>query len=148
MDVLSEFLTDFKMKLDVSKVFDFAINSETKDLIIELNQSQLYDLGEDSEGKKLWSYRPGQPYSPYTIKLKQMKGQPTDRLTLKDTGDFYKSFSVEVKGTDIILDANGNKADTNLFDEYGINILGLNEKNFETFIKKLQEEVVFFIKNK
>jgi hypothetical protein len=148
MDVLIEYLNDFKRKLDISQIFNFVISTELKELIIELNQDQLYDLGEDSKGNKLWSFSPSMPYSPYTIKIKQAKGQPTDRLTLRDTGAFYKSFTVEVEGASIILDADGRKKDTNLFSKYGIDILGLNDQNMSIFLERLTNDVIFYIKEK
>lgn len=148
MDVLIEYLNDFKRKLDISEIFNFVITTELKELIIELNQDQLYDLGEDSKGNKLWSFSPSMPYSPYTIKIKQAKGQPTDRLTLRDTGAFYKSFTVEVEGVSIILDADGQKQDTNLFSQYGIDILGLNDQNMSIFLERLTNDVIFYIKEK
>ena len=148
MDVLIEYLNDFKRKLDISEIFNFVISTELKELIIELNQDQLYDLGEDSKGNKLWSFSPSMPYSPYTIKIKQAKGQPTDRLTLRDTGAFYKSFTVEVEGASIILDADGQKQDTNLFSQYGIDILGLNDQNMSIFLERLTNDVIFYIKEK
>lgn len=148
MDVLIEYLNDFKRKLDISQIFNFVISTELKELIIELNQDQLYDLGEDSKGNKLWSFSPSMPYSPYTIKIKQAKGQPTDRLTLRDTGAFYKSFTVEVEGTSIVLDADGRKKDTNLFSKYGIDILGLNDQNMAIFLERLTNDVIFYIKEK
>lgn len=148
MDVLIEYLNDFKRKLDISEIFNFVISTELKELIIELNQDQLYDLGQDSKGNKLWSFSPSMPYSPYTIKIKQAKGQPTDRLTLRDTGAFYKSFTVEVEGTSIVLDADGQKQDTNLFSQYGIDILGLNDQNMAIFLERLTNDVIFYIKEK
>jgi len=148
MDVLIEYLNDFKRKLDISEIFNFVISTELKELIIELNQDQLYDLGEDSKGNKLWSFSPSMPYSPYTIKIKQAKGQPTDRLTLRDTGAFYKSFTVEVEGTSIVLDADGQKQNTNLFSQYGIDILGLNDQNMSIFLERLTNDVIFYIKEK
>ncbi len=148
MDVLIEYLNDFKRKLDISEIFNFVISTELKELIIELNQDQLYDLGEDSKGNKLWSFSPSMPYSPYTIKIKQAKGQPTDRLTLRDTGAFYKSFTVEVEGTSIVLDADGQKQDANLFSQYGIDILGLNDQNMSIFLERLTNDVIFYIKEK
>lgn len=148
MDVLIEYLNDFKRKLDISEIFNFVITTELKELIIELNQDQLYDLGEDSKGNKLWSFSPSMPYSPYTIKIKQAKGQPTDRLTLRDTGAFYKSFTVEVEGNSIVLDADGQKQGTNLFSQYGIDILGLNDQNMAIFLERLTNDVIFYIKEK
>ena len=61
-------------------------------LIIDLNtEEQLYSQGVDSKGVQLGEY------SIYTKGLKQNKGQRTDHITLKDTGEFYKSFSIRLE---------------------------------------------------
>ena len=142
MDVLIEALEDFENKLDANKALEFGIDSDMEELIIDLNQEQLYKEGEDSEGQSLGKY------SPYTIKIKQSKGQPTSHITLYDTGEFYESFKVTYKGGELILDANGQKDDTNLFTEYGDDILGLNDKNMSIFINELIKKVVFYLRNK
>jgi hypothetical protein len=66
---------------------------------------------------------------------KRKKGQPTDRVTLKDTGDFYSSFQVLPFKGGFIIDADPIKEDTNLFDRYGEDILGLNDENLQLIIK-------------
>ena len=105
-----------------------------QDYIIELNTegeatSQLYMLGEDSDGNKL-----GQ-YSNYTKIVKGSKGQKTDFITLKDTGDFYNTFRVIAKSKGFEIVANPVKDNDNLFDEFGENIVGLNKKNQELLIE-------------
>jgi hypothetical protein len=142
MDVLIQKLEEFKRNLDVDKALNFSIDSDIKELIIELNQKQLYELGEDSEGVSLGSY------SPVTVMIKQAQGVPTDRITLRDTGDFYKSFTVNYLNNEIVLDADGQKDDTNLFTEYGEDILGLNELNMTIFIDEVTKKIKFFILNK
>ena len=99
-----------------------------QDKIIELNTegeptSQLFELGEDSEGKTLGEY------SPFTKDIKASKGQRTDHITLNDSGDFYDSFIVQATKEGFRVTANPIKDDTNLFTEFGIEILGLNELN-------------------
>ena len=54
------------------------------ELIIQ-QQKQIF-AGQKSDGSII---RPA--YSPATVRLKIRKGQPDDRVTLKDKGDFYKS---------------------------------------------------------
>jgi len=142
MDVLIEALEDFKKKLDKDKAFDFAFDSDMQELLIELNQSQLYDLGQDSEGASLGSY------SPYTIKIKQLKGQPTNRITLYDTGEFYKSFKAYYEDGSIVIDADAEKDDTNLFDQFGVDILGLDDSNMSIFVNEIIQKIKFFILNK
>lgn len=91
-------------------------------LIIDLNtQEQLFEQGIDSKGRSLGEY------STYTRGLKQNKGQRVDHITLKDTGEFYRSFSLKLEGASFRIVADAQKEDTNLFKEYGIDILGLTE---------------------
>ena len=61
--------------------------------IVEANKEQLYEFGQNPLGISLGSY------SPYTIKRKIEKGQPYDRVTLKDSGDFYAGFHLEADNT-------------------------------------------------
>ena len=59
MDVLIQKLEEFKRNLDIDKAFNFAIDSDIKELIIELNQKQLYELGiyEDNKMADLKMFR-------------------------------------------------------------------------------------------
>lgn len=147
MEALIDILEEYK-DLKVRLIFEELIDSNMKELVIELNQTQLFELGEDSTGRRLWSFSPSQPYSPYTMQIKQAKGQPTDRLTLKDTGRFYESFKVVVGSDEFIIDANGQKSDTNLFDEYGDDILGLNKFSMDEFLEKLLTTTRFYLREK
>ena len=71
--------------------------------ICELNSDkQLYEKGENALGVSIDTYR---PYAPLTIEIKTMKGQPTDRVTLKDTGDFYESFFISADNEGFFIDA-------------------------------------------
>lgn len=104
---------------------------QIKEEIIYLNtQAQLFDKGINSRGERLDDLR-GFGYSDITKQIKSQKGQPTNRITLKDTGDFYESFRVRVKVGEIIIDANPIKDDTNLFEEFGNDVLGLTDESIE-----------------
>lgn len=120
--------------LSVKKLFKQLFqDKEFTDYIIELNtQYQLYTLGIDSKGNKLGEY------SPYTKMLKEAKGQPTDRVTLKDTGEFYDSFRCKYLNNgngEILITANTLKEKdghtTDLLVEWGQDILGLDEESME-----------------
>lgn len=111
---------------------------QIKEEIIYLNtQEQLFDKGIDSEGVRLDVAR-GYGYANVTKQIKAQKGQPTDRITLKDTGEFYQSFRVDVREGVITINADAQKDDTNLFDEWGVDILGLTEES----IKRLKPLVI------
>ena len=97
----------------INKTLAFALRDEgIKNFIIELNQEQLFEEGETSTGQSLG------PYSQFTVKLKKLKGQRVDHVTLKDTGEFYKTFDVIVAldGSFFQIVADGDKDDKNLFD--------------------------------
>ena len=70
-----------------SILFEITNEKDTQDFLIDTLQDQLFTTGEDGDGVSLGNY------SPITIKIKKRKGQPTDRITLKDTGAFYDSYS-------------------------------------------------------
>lgn len=58
--------------------------------IVDMNaEEQLFEQGINRLGVDIMDYA---PYSPLTIAIKEEKGQPTNRVTLRDTGDFEASF--------------------------------------------------------
>ena len=62
--------------------------------IIDMNaEEQLFEQGVNRLGVSIMDYA---PYSPVTIAIKEAKGQPTNRVTLRDEGDFQSSFYLEV----------------------------------------------------
>ena len=130
-------------KLDFGDVIFAVLNLDNiKELIIELQQERLFERGTDSNGASLGNY------SDYTVEIKREKGQRYDHITLRDTGEFYESFTVTVLKDGIVLDANPNKETTNLFSEYGIDILGLDEFSFNIVKDQILIEMYQYIVNK
>ena len=76
---------------------------------------QLFDKGVNALGVSIMDYR---PYTPLTVQLKSEKNQPTDRVTLKDTGDFHKSIKVDADRTYFEIYATDWKTD-DLKEKYG-----------------------------
>jgi len=94
--------------------------------ICELNsEQQLYDYGVNALGVEISSY---QPYAPLTIDIKTTKGQPSDRVTLRDTGDFHGSFFVKFGKDGLVIDATDSKRDK-LVRKYGKQIFGLTQES-------------------
>lgn len=111
--------------------------------ILDLNRiDQLYEHGEDSIGLEL------QHYSPFTVQIKEMLHQPTDRTTLFYSGDFYKSFSLKFdKNTLTLTIEASDKKVPKLFVKYGANILGLSKENQDVFnYEILKPELINYIK--
>lgn len=94
--------------------------------IIDMNaQEQLFESGENSLGVSIASYA---PYSPITIEIKKMKGQPTNRVTLRDEGDFESSFYLVISDKQFEIKASDWKTEE-LVKKYGSSILGLTKEN-------------------
>lgn len=114
-----------------------------KKLAYDLNiNDQLFKKGIDSEGKSL-----GQ-YAPSTKKAKQRKGQPSDHITLKDTGTFYDSFDITPDDDGFWMLADGNKDGVDLFQRFGQDVLGLTDDNFEPLKQIIIEELYKLIAQK
>lgn len=105
---------------------------QNQEKIVELNVEQLYDYGINSLGIRIDTYA---PYSPYTVYIKKEKGQPYDRVTLRDTGDFHSSFEVIFNPASFYITATDSKTQE-LIDRYGENIFGLTAENRTEFTKE------------
>ena len=98
-------------------------------------QDQLFK-GIDATGTTLESI--GGRYSPITIFIKQRKGQPTNRVTLKDEGAFYRSVKAKgIGGGEAEITANFNKATGNLQARWGKNLLGLTKQKTDELTRKI-----------
>lgn len=99
---------------------------ENEHIIADMNAKvQLYEQGVNRLGERLDSYR---PYKPITIQIKLAKGQPTNRVTLRDEGDFHASFKVIANNISFFIDATDIKTE-DLIAKYGEQILGLTDEN-------------------
>lgn len=94
--------------------------------ITDMNaQEQLYEQGVNRLGVSISDYA---PYSPTTIAIKRAKGQPTNRVTLRDEGDFEASFFIEADREKFTIKASDWKTEE-LTKKYGSQILGLTQEN-------------------
>jgi len=148
---LRKFLSGI-IHLDIdSIVLDITRTPEFKTLVIKLNTeglptSQLFLKGQDSTGKDLDKI--GGEYSPFTVEEKKRKGQPTDRVTLKDTGDFYMSFEVIPFKGGFIIEADTTKDGKSLEDDWGENIIGLQDENVQLVIEFYKQAIQSRINNR
>lgn len=102
--------------------------------IIEMNtQDQLYEQGITATGVSIMDYA---PYSEYTIELKAQKGDPYDRVTLRDEGDFHRSFYLDIDNEKFTFDAEDWKT-RELLRLYGDEIMGLTQHNIEELEKTI-----------
>lgn len=75
-------------------------------------------------------------YSSFTKARKKAKGQISNRVTLRDTGAWYRSMFIDFKNSEIIVDATDIKTGP-LTDIYGDAILGLADFEKEHFVDSI-----------
>lgn len=111
------------LKLNEQTAFQLVINNKAIQIeAIRLNRDeQLYQRGVDNQGNKMRSdyARFGNFYANSTIAIKNEKNQPTDRVTLRDTGALYSSFKTKIDGDELMLDVNSIKEGRDLVDRFG-----------------------------
>ena len=89
IDKLINGLSDFDRELP-QRVLDCVRENES--VIVDMNaEEQLYEHGQNRLGVDISDY---QPYTRRTVEIKKIKGQPYDRVTLRDTGEFEASFFI------------------------------------------------------
>lgn len=131
MDVITDKIKNLEEFLDNLDLFIKSEINENEAIIIDMNiQDQLYEKGINRLGEKISDYR---PYRPSTISIKKEKGQPTARVTLKDEGDFYRSFYVEARSDSFYIYAKDEKTN-DLERKYGKEVFGLTDDNLNELI--------------
>jgi hypothetical protein len=104
---------------------------ENEAYIVDFNaEEQLFEQGINRLGVEISDYA---PYSPVTIEIKEAKRQPTNRVTLRDEGDFESSFFLEVGTKQFEIKASDWKTEE-LIKKYGRQILGLTDENIAILI--------------
>lgn len=123
-------LRAFRDKL--SMYLEEAVRDNESVIVGMIAESQLYDKGITGMGRSIADYA---PYAPKTIALKRKKGQPTNRVTLRDTGAFYA-------GMRVIFDAGGfritsdDRKTEELVDKYGPEIFRLSNNNLSILLRE------------
>jgi hypothetical protein len=121
-------------RMGQATMFDLVFDTpHVKGFVIKMNtEEQLYNKGIDSEGETLESI--GGDYADVTKDIKSRNNQIYDHITLKDTGDFYKSWRVYVANNTIVIQASTKKTDHDLKERWGENILGLTDESLRKLI--------------
>lgn len=108
------------------------IIKDKEDVIVSaIVDDQLFRRGITGKGIKISSYA---PYAASTIAAKKKKGQPTTRVTLRDTGEFHKSVHVVYDAGGFYLKSDDAKAEE-LIQKYGADIFRLTNKNFNRILR-------------
>lgn len=100
-----------------------------QDDIVEMNQKRLFS------GKYTNNQFIKPDYKRVTVDIKNAKGQVSDHVTLKDTGDFYESIYTSAGQNSFYVGATDPKTN-DLVEKYGDSediLLGLSEEQIEQF---------------
>lgn len=119
---ISELARRAKAAVDSYPQMKREVAAELSPEVTLLNREQMM-AGLDAQEKPI-----APAYSPYTKRLKQLAGQPADRVTLFSTGAFQEAMFTRVEGDRLVTDSTDSKTDS-LTAKYGEDIFGLTETN-------------------
>ena len=120
-----------------------SVRSQEQAIVSAVTDSQLFREGINGLGVKIKDYR---PYTLRTIKKKARKGQPTDRVTLRDTGKFHESMFIVFDSEGFYITSNDEKAKW-IVKRYGEAIYRLTDQNLTRIVKNnIREELIKRIK--
>lgn len=80
-------------------------------------------------------------YADSTKRYKFNKGQPIDRVTLRDTGVFYRDLTIEARPDEVVF-SSPTTYSAFLFDKYGNNVLGLTMQNMRVFYEQFTKPIL------
>ena len=114
-------------------------NEGLDDYILDLNSiDQLFDKGINKDNVVVGFYSKATE----SINPKKKAGS---HFTFKDTGDFFRSFGLTYESDGIVINADGQKKNDNLFVKYGDNILGLTDENLQKLINEIKKHLPTYI---
>jgi len=101
-----------------------------KGVLIDQQQTQM------NKGRDAFNVSLIPSYAESTIKQKKRKGDPFNRVTLKDTGELYRSIQIDTTTTQAIISTNVEYFKY-LVDHYDTNIiLGIQSEFLNEFLNK------------
>lgn len=110
----------------------------------QLVKDRLNKTGTRSTGQKIKTKRAKRGvYANATIFIKMRKGQPYDRVTLKDTGEFQKSFEKKLLKDAFQITGNSDKKDGMIEDNIDFeNVLNLSTDENSKLVKEIRPDYV------
>lgn len=128
-----------KFKDDLPVLLPRIIKELEPEIVSTIADEQLYAEGINGGGVEIASYR---PYAESTIRRKIRKGQPTDRVTLRDTGAFHKEMHVVFDEEGFYITSENFKTPF-LVSRYGPKIFRLTDENFTRIVReRVRKELV------
>jgi len=111
--------------------------NNNQDQAKDLNRSQMFG------GSKIDNSAIFPPYAKSTISYKIRKGQPTDRVTLRDTGEFYNNLQINAKPDEVVF-SSPTSYSAYIFTKYNreSNVLGLTMQNMRVFYEQFTKPIL------
>ena len=103
------------------------------DKVVEIEKDRLFS-GKTYTGESIVP-----EYAPRTVQIKTKKGQPTDRVTTRDTGYFHSRLELQVSKS-IVTFTSDDGVQIYLEKKYD-NLMGLSEKSKELIIQDIINRV-------
>lgn len=119
MEELDQYILDLE---NLSQNLDniiYSVIGKNKGKILSMVKLRLFNKGVDGSGSRIEPQ-----YAPSTIEIKKGKRQRTSHVTLRDSGNLYRSLFVEYKNSSIFIDTNISFK-SELIDKYGKEIFDL-----------------------
>jgi hypothetical protein len=129
-----------QMLSDAVAWFDFFTTQNKARILDMIRISQLKEKGVNKDGDVIGFY------SEATEWITNGEKQAGDPYTLEDTGAFYRSMFITVYKDLFEINADAQKDDTNLFNEYGTGIIGLTNENESLLIELIKQHYYDYIR--
>jgi len=142
-EVLAKRATSLK-RGGINALIQELIKSNVKYIKELQTEEQMYE-GVRSDGSDILP-----EYTPYTKFIKRLlksPAQPTDRVTLKDSGDFYNKVYIKMDRDGFELDSADPKRDE-LVEKYKEAIFGLTDENKAKLSRRLKAQLLNEIKQR
>lgn len=107
---------------------------------IDLNIAQM-ERGKDSKDQPIVP-----EYAEATIEYKKIEGQPYDRVTLNDTGQFRKEMVLEAARFPLNITSTDKKT-PKLIGKYGKDIFGFTKESLKNFGEQIFGQVKKYFRN-
>ena len=138
------------ISLSEANIFNAVLADKSfQEWILNLNKSQLFD-GEDSLGVKLSDIGGGYSFNTeflsggrsFTFDGNSKSKKAGQSPFLLDTGEYYSSFRLELGNDFFKINSNPQKEDTNLEEEWGGNLAGLQDENLQKIIDVIRKKFI------
>lgn len=135
---------EYFKKASVKKMLRKAIDSgKVEAEIVDLNTTQQLGKYEDATGTKLADIG-----GEYSLNTQIIKGVSKEKVNLKDTGEYWDSFTVDSTANgDFDINSDPIKDGKSLEIRYGKNLEGLNDRNYKKALDIIEDKIFENIQN-